>query len=115
MDPFGAGAVLHWPTPSGHISSAHSTWKDGAIIGMNVAAHQENEKNEETKTEKKKTEEKIRAVSTKQRAALSAVVQMAARQKNSLCEGGVWVKWDPREGQGHFDQTQTRSGAVPPR
>ena len=40
-----------------YLSSAHQTGKDGFRARMNVAAHQEKEKNEETKTGKKKAEE----------------------------------------------------------
>ena len=58
MDPFGAGAALHGLDPPGHISSAHRARKDGARVGMNVTAHQEKEKNEETKTGKRRAGEK---------------------------------------------------------
>ena len=54
MDLFGANAVLHRLTPPGHISSAHRARKDGARVGMNVTAHQEKEKNEETKKGRRK-------------------------------------------------------------
>ena len=36
-------------TPPGHISSAHGARIDGSRVGMNVIAHQEMKKNEETK------------------------------------------------------------------
>ena len=58
MDPFGAGAALHRLAPPGHISSSHRTRKDGARVGMNVTAHQEKGKNEETKTGKRGAGEK---------------------------------------------------------
>ena len=43
--------------PPDHISSAHYTGKDGTRFEMNVAAHQESEKNKETKTGKRKAGE----------------------------------------------------------
>ena len=50
----------------------------------------------------------------------SAVVQRAARRKNSLCEGSARDNWDPREDQQPFrpspngvgDRTTTLIGAV---
>ena len=42
MDPCGAGAALHRPTPPGHFSS-----DDGPRVKMNVVAHQK-EKNKRT-------------------------------------------------------------------
>ena len=58
MDPFGTSAALHRLAPTGHISSAHKARKDGARVGINVTAHQEKDKNEETKTGKRKAGEK---------------------------------------------------------
>ena len=58
MDPFGAGAGLHWLAPPGHISSAHKARKDGARFRMNVTAHQEKQENEETKKGKSRAGEK---------------------------------------------------------
>ena len=82
MDPFGAGAALHWFGPPGHISSAHRAGKDGARVGINVTAHQEKEKNEETKKGKRRTgEKKKRKQATDFEEAVcysSAVVQGAA-------------------------------------
>ena len=57
MDPFGAGAALHCIAPPGHFSSANKVGKDGARVGINVTAHQEKKKNEETKTGKKRKRE----------------------------------------------------------
>ena len=54
MDPFGAGAALHGLAPPDHISSAHRAGKDGARVAMNVTAHQEKEKNKETKEGRRK-------------------------------------------------------------
>ena len=44
--------------PPGHISSAHRARKDGARVRMNVTAHQEKKKNEETKKGKSRAGEK---------------------------------------------------------
>ena len=55
---------------------------------MNVATHQEKEKNE--KTVKKKAGVKRRQANFKETACYpSAIVQGAARQKNGLCEGSA--------------------------
>ena len=62
MDPFGAGAALHRPTPPGHISSTHLTGKDRAKVRMNIAAYQEKKKNEEMKMGKRNAEEERRQV-----------------------------------------------------
>ena len=68
---------------------------------MNVAAHQEKEKNE--KTGKRKARVERRQANFKEAACYpSAVVQGAARRKNGLCEGSVRGNWDPREGQQPF-------------
>ena len=63
---------------------------------MNFAANQEKEKNE--KTGKRETGEARKQSTDLKEAACcpSAVVQKAARQKNSLCEGSARGKWDPR-------------------
>ena len=68
---------------------------------MNVAAHQEKEKNE--KTFKRKAGEERRQADFKEVACYPcAVVQGAARRKNGLCEGGARGNCDPREGQQPF-------------
>ena len=68
---------------------------------MNVAAHQEKEKNE--KTGKRKVGVERRQANFKEAACyLSAVVQGAARRKNSLCEGSAQGNWGPRKGQQPF-------------
>ena len=73
---------------------------------MNVAAHQEKEKNEKTKTGKIKAVERRRQATSfkrlKTKSCLSAIVQGAARRKNSLCEGSARSDWDPWEGQKPF-------------
>ena len=68
---------------------------------MNVATHQEKEKNE--KTGKRKAGVERRQANFKEDACYpSAVVQAAARRKNGLCEGSARGNWDPREGQQPF-------------
>ena len=68
---------------------------------MNVATHQEKEKNE--KTVKRKAGVKRRQANFKEAACYpSAVVLGAARRKNGLCEGSAQGNWDPREDQQPF-------------
>ena len=68
---------------------------------MNVAAHQEQEKNE--KAGKRKTGKERRPADFKEAVCYpSAVVQGAARRKNGLCEESAQGNWDPREGQQPF-------------
>ena len=68
---------------------------------MNVAAHQEKEKNEETGKRNEGVER--RQTNYKEAACYpSAVVQGAARQKNALCEGSSRGNWDTRESQQSF-------------
>ena len=68
---------------------------------MNVAAHQEKEKNE--KTGKKKAGVERRQANFREVVCYSpAVVQGAAQQKNGLCEGSARGNWEPREGQQLF-------------
>ena len=71
---------------------------------MNVAAHQEKEKNEETRTGKREAgEERIQATDFKEAACCpSAVVQEAARRINGLRKESARGNWDPREGQKLF-------------
>ena len=68
---------------------------------MNVAAHQEKEKDE--KTGKRKAGVERRQANFREAACYpSAVVQGAARRKNGLYEGSVRGNWDPWEGQQPF-------------
>ena len=68
---------------------------------MNIAAHQEKEKNEETG--KRNAGVERRQTNFKEAACyFSAVVQGTAQQKNGLCEGSAWGNWDTREGQQSF-------------
>ena len=66
---------------------------------MNVATHQEKEKNE--KTAKGKAGED-RPILKRLRAALLRSFKGAARRKNGLCEGSAQGNWDPREDQQPF-------------
>ena len=68
---------------------------------MNVAAHQDKEKNE--KTVKRRAGVKRRLANFKEAACCpSAVVQGAAWRKNGLCGRSAQGSWDPREGQQPF-------------
>ena len=68
---------------------------------MNVATHQDKEKNE--KRVKRKAGVKRRQANFTETACYpTAVVQGAARRKNGLCEGSARGNWDPREGQQPF-------------
>ena len=68
---------------------------------MNVAVHQEKEKNE--KMGKRKAGEERRQANFKDAACYpSAAVQGTARRKNGLCEWSARGNWDPREGQQPF-------------
>ena len=70
---------------------------------MNVATHQEKEKNE--KTGKRKAGVKRRQADFKEAACYpSAIVQGAARRQNGLCEGCARGNWIPREGQAILTQ-----------
>ena len=70
--------------------------KTGQGFGLTLP-HQEKEKNE--KKVKRKAEVKRRQANFKEAACCpSAVVQGAARRKNSLCKGSARGNWDPREG-----------------
>ena len=66
---------------------------------MNVATHQEKEKNEKA-GKRNAGEEKKQAIDFKEAACYpSAVVQGAAWRKNGLCEESAWGNWDPWESQ----------------
>ena len=81
---------------------------------MNVAAHQEKEKNK--KTGKRKAGEDRRQADFKEAACYpSAVVQGAARRKNGLCEESARGNWDPHESQQPFQPNPNGSGTAPPR
>ena len=80
------------------------------MVRMNVAAHQENEKNEKT-GKRERGKEKNHATNFKGAACCpSAVVQGAARRKNGLCEGSARGNWDPREGQQPFRPNPNGAG-----
>ena len=81
---------------------------------MNVAAHQEKEKNE--KTGKRKEGEEKKQVDFKEAACYpSAVVQRAARQKMLCVRGVPGVTGTLRKANSHFNSTQTGLGTAPPR
>ena len=70
---------------------------------MNVAAHQEKKKNEETRTGERKEEGRRQATDIKEAVYCpSAVAQEAALRKKSLCKGSARGNWDPQEGQQPF-------------
>ena len=68
---------------------------------MNVAAHQEKEKNEKT-GKRKAGVERIHANFKEAACYPYVVVQRAARRKNGLCEGSARGNWDPWKGQQPF-------------
>ena len=81
---------------------------------MNVATHQEKEKNE--KTGKRKEGVKRRQANFKEATCYpSAVVQGAARRKNGLCDGSARGNWDPQEDQQPFSPNPNGSATAPPR
>ena len=76
---------------------------------MNVAAHQDKEKNE--KTGKRKEGVERRQANFKEAVCcFSAVVQGAARRKNDLCERSARGNWALGKANSHFDPTQTSRG-----
>ena len=81
---------------------------------MNVAAHQDKEKNE--KTGKRKVGEERKQADFKEALCYpSAVVQEAARQKHGLCEGSARGNWAVGKANNHYNRTQTGLGTAPPR
>ena len=84
---------------------------------MNVAAHKEKKKNEETKTDKGRAGEGKRQVTNFKEAVCcsSAVVQGAARQKICLWDGSYRVTVTLGKANSHFDPTQKGLGTAPPR
>ena len=76
---------------------------------MNVAAHQEKEKNE--KTGKRKAGEERKQADFKEAACSpSAVIQGAARRKNGLCEKSARSYWNLREVQQPFQPNPNEIG-----
>ena len=82
---------------------------------MNVAVHQELEKNEETKMSKRKTGERRRHVTDFNEAVCcpSAVIQGAAQQKMVCARGVPRVTGSLGKANSHFDVTQMGSGTAP--
>ena len=87
---------MNRPIPPDHISSAHLAGKDGARVRMNIVAHQEKEKNEETKMGREETDFKEAACCP------SVVIRGAEQRKNGLCKGSARSDWDSQEGQQPF-------------
>ena len=81
------------------------------MVGMNVTAHQEYEKNEETKTGKRKAEEGRKQATDFKEAVRCpiAVVQGAPRRKNYCARGVPEETGNLGKANSHFDQAQTRS------
>ena len=82
---------------------------------MNVAAHQEKEKNEKTGKRKEEEEEKKQADFKEAACYPSAVVQRAARQKMVCVRGVPGATGTLRKTNCHFNSTQTGLGTAPPR
>ena len=81
---------------------------------MNVAAHQEKEKNE--KTGKRKAREERKQANFKEAACYpSAVVQGAARKKMVCVRGVPRVTGTLRKANSNFNRPQTGLGTAPPR
>ena len=97
--------------------SAHIAGKDGLRVKMNLVAHQEKEKNEETKTVKRKAGEEKRQTTDFEEAACcpSAVVQGAAREKTACARRVSGVTGTLGKTNSNFDPTQTGLGIAPPR
>ena len=113
MDPFGAGAALHRPTPPGDITSAHITGKDVNRVRINVAAHQEKKENEKTSGKRKE-----KAVDRFPRGCVLAFCgrsEGAARRKMVYIRAVPEVTETLENANGNFDPNQTGSGTAPPR
>ena len=84
---------------------------------MSVAAHQQLEKNEETKTGKREAREGRRQATNFKEAMCcpSAVVQGTAWRKNGCATGVPGVTGTLGKANSHFDPIQTSSGTAPPR
>ena len=82
---------------------------------MNVATHQEKEKNE--KTGNRKTGEERKQADFKEAACYSsAIIQEAARPKKMICVRGIpGVTGALGKAKSHFNSTQTGLGTAPPR
>ena len=70
--------------------------KDGARVGMNVTAHQEKEKNEETKTGKRKDRRTIL------KKLCAALLRLLRGHYSEKIKGSARGNWDSREGQQPF-------------
>ena len=70
---------------------------------MNVTAHQEKKKNEETKKGKRRVGEKKKRKQTPILKKLCAALLRSFRgQHSKKIKGSAWGNWDPQEGQQPF-------------
>ena len=115
MNPFGAGELLYWHPARSHFQRTLNRKRWGKV-GMNFAAYQEKEKNEETKTSKKMAEGgRGKATDFKEAVCCpSAGVQGAARQKMVCARKVPGVTGSLRKSNSHLDSTRTGSGTAPP-
>ena len=82
--------------PPGHISSAHRARKNGARVGMNVTAHPEKEKKEETKKAKQGQEKRKRENKRPILKKLCAALLRSFRwQHSEKMKGSARGNWDP--------------------
>ena len=80
---------------------------------MNVAAHQEKKKNEETKTGKRKADKRRQATNFEEAACCpNLVVQGAAGEKMVCARGVLRVTGTLGKANSHFDPIQTGSGTT---
>ena len=86
MDPFGAGAALHWLTLPGHISSALEAGKDGARVRKNVTTHQEKK---ETGRERENRRLILRKLCV-------ALLRLFRGQHSKKIKGSAQGNWDPQ-------------------
>ena len=96
------GIALTYPSRS-HFQRTLNR-KNGARVGMSVAAHQEKEKNEERKTGKRNAGEKRRPATDFEEVACcpSGVVQGGSTAKKWIVRGWARSNWDSRKGQQPF-------------
>ena len=82
---------------------------------MNVTAHQEKEKNEETKKSKRGAGEKKRKPATNFKEAVCCPTAVVQGQHSQKMKESLRGNWHPREANSHFDPIQTGPGTAPPR
>ena len=78
--------------------------KNGARVVMNVTTHQEKEKNEETKTDKRRAGKEIERKNKRPilRKLCAALLRSFRRQHSEKMKGSARRNWGPREGQQPF-------------